>query len=137
MFKRIVIIAMLIVMSLSCVTTANAAVAPEDSTVQPMFNYTATTVTSIDINNGTAYCLADVIGESCVTKIVVNITLQKQSLFWWSTVDSWEIVFLSDNATVEKSASVGSGTYRVKAVYTVYSGSDYEKITSYSPELSC
>lgn len=100
----------------------------------PCFEYTSSTVTGLSFSNDVASCVTRVNGYSDVTKIVIKMTLQKKTLLWWSKVESWSGTFNDCIGSLAKTASVGSGTYRVKAEITVYSGSDYEEITAYSQE---
>ena len=70
------------------------------------------------------------------TKIVMEQTLQKKtSSGGWSEVASWSETDTGyiGSATNTKS-SLSSGTYRLKTVFTVYAGSDYEVLTKYSTE---
>ena len=62
------------------------------------------------------------------------MTLQKHTFLWWSTVETWEGTFNDFFGTLSETIHVGSGTYRVKADFTVYSGSASEDITMYSQE---
>lgn len=110
------------------------ALAVSDAEVMPCFDYTSSTVTSLSISNDVATCSTGLNGYSNVTKIVIKMTLQKKTLLWWSKVESWTATFNNVAGAMTKTASVGSGTYRVKVEFTVYSGSDYEEITAYSQE---
>ena len=122
------------VMLFSMNVWAGATVAAEEATVQPRFNYTAFTFTGLDISTkGAATCLASVEGyDGITTKIHIEMKLQKYTVLFWRNVESWEGTFNDMEATFIKNATVGSGRYRVKAVYTVYSGSASEEITAYS-----
>ena len=57
----------------------------------------------------------------------VNLTNSSGNATWTTTVSDYY-------ASLSKTASVGSGTYRVKAECVVYSGSANETITQYSSE---
>ena len=107
-----------------------------DSGIMPCFEYTNTTATSLSISSsGTATCSTSLNGYTGVTtKIVINMTLQKKTLLWWSEVDSWSKTINDSFGSLTKTASVGSGKYRVKVEFTVYSGSNSEEITTYSQE---
>lgn len=144
MTKRLVSIMLVIVMLLSFSTFASAEVTPvinrEDfensGTVQPLYNYTNQCLTNLTKVNGKASCVADVTGyNGTTTKIEITMTLQKKTLLWWSTAETWTATYNTFYGTLTKSISVDSGTYRVKAVYKVYSGSNSESITSYSSEV--
>lgn len=107
-----------------------------ESDIMPCFEYTNTTATSLSITTaGKATCSTSLNGYSgTTTKIVIKMTLQKKTLLWWSEVDSWSSTINNWYGTLTKTTSVGSGTYRVKVEFTVYSGSNSEEITTYSQE---
>lgn len=106
-----------------------------ESDVMPCFEYTNTIVTTLSISSGTATCSTKINGyNGTTTKIVVKMTLQKKNLLWWSEVESWSTAINNWYGSVTRTASVSSGTYRVKTELTVYSGSNSEEITNYSQE---
>ncbi len=112
-----------------------AAISNEYTTIQPLYDYTASHVTNLTISGGTASCKASLTGYSGTTsKIEITMTLQKKTLLWWSNVESWTGTYNTYYGSLTKSKAVDSGTYRVKAVYKVYSGSKSETITGYSAE---
>ncbi len=114
---------------------AGAAATAEDQ-VQPRWSYTDMTYVTIAIDSdGDATCLADVEGyDGLTTKLYIKMTLQKYTVLWWSKVETWEITIHDFYGYLSQTTQVGSGTYRVKAEFTVYSGSSSEEITSYSQE---
>lgn len=143
MFKRGLSLIMVIVLlfGLSAVSYAEPVVpadkiiAENEPSIQPMYDYTRNYVENLSISNGTASCSATLTGiNGTTTKIVIKMTLQKKTLLWWSEVETWSATYNTYNGTLSKTASVKSGTYRVKAVYTVYSGSNSESITDYSSQ---
>jgi len=135
MKKRIVSLVIAVIMLLSCAAVSQAAVVDGGATVQPMYNYTSTTTTNLNISSGVASCRSYIMGyNGTTTKIEITMTLQKKTLLWWSTVETWTTTVNSYYGSFNKSISVGGGTYRVKAVYKVYSGSNSETITDYSSE---
>lgn len=115
--------------------TGSAAVVPEEI-VSPCFNYTSGTNTNMIISGGSADCYARAIGYTGITtKIHIKMSLQEYLALQWLTVGEWEGTFNGVSGTLNKFKTLtSSGNYRVKAVYTVYSGSASEEITSYSPE---
>ena len=144
MVKKIISL-MLSIVLIFCVSIVASAESPvvipgtleqTESDVMPCYEYTSNAVTSLGIStNGTATCSASLNGYSgTTTKIVIKITLQKKTLLWWSTEESWSTTINNYFGSLVKTASVGSGTYRVKAEFTVYSGSNSEEITIYSQE---
>ncbi len=114
----------------------SAATTEEKNQVQPRYSYTNMTYVTIKIpSSGNATCLADVQGyDGITTKIHIKMTLQKHTVLWWSKVETWETTINDFVGYLSRSTQVGSGTYRVKAEFTVYSGSNSEEITSYSQE---
>ena len=113
-----------------------ASAATTENQVQPRWSYTDMTFVNILIDSdGTATCLADIEGyDGITTKIYIKMTLQKYTFLWWSKVETWETTIYDSVGFLSRQTQVGSGTYRVKAEYTVYSGSNSEQITSYSQE---
>lgn len=109
----------------------------EDAGIQPLYSYTAITTVALNIDNGVAICSANLEGyEGITTKVSVDMTLQKKTLWWWSEVQTWHTTCYDCFVICEESTTVGSGTYRVKAEFIAYSGTASESITSYSQEYS-
>ena len=105
------------------------------NTAQPYYNYTSDVNVDLTNSSGNAKCTTTVNGYAgTATKIKITMTLQKKTLFWWSKDTSWTTTVSDYYASLSKTASVGSGTYRVKAECVVYSGSASETITQYSSE---
>ena len=143
MFKRGISLLMVLVLLLGFSVSSYAdpvipidrIVTENDSAIQPLYAYTRTYDESLSISNGTAKCTSSLTGiNGTTTKIVIKMTLQKKTLLWWSEVETWSATYNTYYGTMTKSTTVGSGTYRVKAVYTVYSGSNSESITDYSSQ---
>ena len=134
--KTVVCLFMSLLLMLPLNLIASAATVPEESQVQPRWSYTDITYVAIAIDgSGNASCLADVQGYyGTTTKIHIKLTLQKYTVLWWSKVQTWEATFNYYYGTLNPSTTVGNGTYRVKAEFTVYSGSNSEQITSFSQE---
>lgn len=132
MFKKLVSVIFVIVVSVMCfgmVASAEGAV--------PFTIYTYSTTSTLTISGTKATCVSKATGYSGeTTKIVMEQTLQKKtSSGGWSEVASWSETDTGyiGSATNTKS-SLSSGTYRLKTVFTVYAGSDYEVLTKYSTE---
>lgn len=148
MLKRILSFLMAVIMLCSVGIIANAET-PEnlegeqviaaqigDGEVQPLYSYTSDVYVGLSVSNGTATCTTKVTGYSgTTTKIAIKMTLQKKALIWWTDQGPWSSTTNGYTATLSKKASVGSGTYRVKAEITVYSGTKSETITKYSQEV--
>lgn len=138
-FKRIISIVLVFAL---CFTLGLSAQAVEFSpkaiadnyTVQPYYTYTSELNVGLTNSSGKAKCTTTVDAYSNATKIVITMTLQKKTLLWWSEAETWTSTVNDNFASFTKTASVGSGKYRVKAEITVYSGSASESITKYSLE---
>ena len=136
--KKIVALLLCAVLMCSVLPSTGAAVVPEDSTVQPMYKYTASATTNLVISGTTAYCKAALIGYSgTTTKVSIAMTLQKKSWLTWNDVETWKITTNSYQTSFSKSRTIDSGTYRVKVVYVAYSGTASETFTRYSGSSSC
>lgn len=128
MFKKILAIVMCLV--LMCGTGLIANAETTENQVQPRYSYTNTICATLTNSSGKAMCGADVEGYSgTTTKIVITMTLQKKTLLWWSKVEEWTTTSNTFYATLVKTASVDSGTHRVKVEATVYSGSKSEEVS--------
>lgn len=131
-----------LLMSVSSVNTVlvpvNAAVV-EDDVVAPYYSYTNDVTGYISISGTTATMTSKVNGKSSATKIYITQYLQKKSGSSWSQVGAGHTgVYYSKSATMTNTvSSLSSGTYRVKTVFKVFSGTSYETITDYSLTTSC
>ena len=68
-----------------------------------------------------------------MTKIEATQYLEKKVLLWWSEVDSWNKTVNSNSLNMSNTKyNVGSGTYRLRTVFKVYSGSNSEEIEKIS-----
>lgn len=125
-----------VVMLLSVNMWTSASISVEETVIQPRFNYTAFTFTGLDITTqGVAACTASVEGyDGITTKVEIQMILQKSIKRRWTDMVSWEGTFNEIDGYLSELTTVTTGTYRVKAIYTVYSGSAYEEITGYSQE---
>lgn len=132
MFKRL--FSMIAVLVICVVSVSNTVFAVE---ITPYWSYTSTCSSTLSISGKTATCTSKATGYSgTTTKIVISQTLQKKtSSNSWSEVDSWSETYNSFVGTATNySYNLSSGTYRLKSVFTVYSGSKCETITKYSSE---
>jgi len=115
-------------------TIAFATYIPHDS---PQYDYTYSCNSYLTTTGSTANCSSDIIGyKNKTTKIVIYQTLQKQTAsYLWNDVSnaSWTTTVNNYYASVANTkSSLSNGTYRLKTVFKVYSGSSYETITVYS-----
>ena len=131
MFKKILALVMCVV--LMCCTGLIASAETPENQIQPRYSYTNMVSCSLNNASGKAQCVSNVAGyNGTTTKIVMKMTLQKKTLFWWSKVQEWSLTSNTYYATLSKTVAVESGTYRVKLVATVYSGSNSEEVDNYS-----
>ncbi len=132
MFKKLVSVICVIVVSVMCFGIIASA-----ENIAPFTLYTDYATSTLTISGTKATCVSKATGYSGeTTKIVMEQTLQKKtSSGGWSAVASWSETDTGyiGSATNTKS-SLSSGTYRLKTVFTVYAGSDYEVLTKYSTE---
>lgn len=146
MTKKLISLILSISMLFSYCIQANAETLPQGEVektlssqeeIRPFYNYTNDYLVSLNISNGNASCFSELWGiNGRTTKIEITMTLQKKTLLWWSKVESWTTTVNGYYAALSKTKSVDSGTYRVKAEFKVYSGSDSETIKEYSTEKS-
>lgn len=111
-------------------------VSAEEAIVQPRLSYTNYASTGLSITeNGTAYCTAYAEGYyGITTKVHIQMVLQKSIKRRWTDMATWEGTFNDVWGALSKTTTVTTGTYRIKATFTVYSGSAYETIENISPE---
>lgn len=137
---------LMIVLSLAIAVFSGMAVSAEefdsfvpDEPIIEEYSYTNSASSSLYFSGNTANCSSSVYGYSgTTTKIFVNQYLQKKSGSSWSNVWTWQYTFTNWYCDYDNSkSSLASGTYRVKTVAKVYSGSNYETVTTYSNEVSC
>lgn len=132
MSKRLILVICVIVVTVMCL----GMVAYAEGTV-PFTLYTYSATSTLTISGTKATCTSKVTGYSGeTTKIVIGQTLQKKtSSGTWSEVTSWSETVANYKASVTNTRSgLSSGTYRLKTIFTVYAGSDYEVLTKYSTE---
>lgn len=101
--------------------------------ISPMYLYTNHVESELSISGTTAYCNSKATGLSSVTKIEATQYLEKKVLLWWSEVDSWNKTVNSNSLNMSNTEyNIGSGTYRLRTVFKVYSGSNSEEIEKIS-----
>ena len=127
----------LLLLTMSVGGSAQSVQEENNQQIQPRWSYTNYTQQDIYISNGQIACQGEAQGYPGVTtKVTVTLYLQKKTLFWWSDEDEWSFTYQNYRGSLTgKTSMPDSGTYRTKAVYTVYSGSSSETITGYSSEL--
>lgn len=107
---------------------------PIDIEIIDDYQYTFSISSAVSISGNMATCKSVVEGYFGVaTKIVVSQTLQKKNGSTWSDITGWNKTFNSWYASYTTTTPAqGHGNYRLKTVARVYSGSNYETITTYS-----
>ncbi len=130
MSKRILTLVLCIIMMFSSGVVAQAS-------VEELNNRSVTYYTNLYISNGTANCFSMMNVSDSVTKVVVTMTLQSKTLWWWSTEETWTSTQYSNSISLSKSTSVTSDTYRIKTDFEIYTGTTVETITLYSSEVTC
>ena len=140
MRKRLisVILTVVLLCTMGMGTHAMGTEIQSDTGIQPRYSYTDSTLVTLGIDNGTADCFAYIEGyKNITTKVSIEMTLQKKTLWWWNEVKTWSYSVYDYQTSIEEFISVDGGTYRVKATFTAYNGSANETVTDYSPEKSC
>lgn len=138
------VLSVLLATVLSITTSISALADPEpDTPAEPElieeYQYTSSISNDLSISNYTASCLSTVFGFSgLATKIEVKQTLQRQIGSSWDYVASWDKTFNSWYAIYNTTkSSLVSGTYRLRTIAKVYSGSNYETIKVFSYTVTC
>lgn len=140
MAKKVICVVMCLVMFMSFNTIAFAANVTDDNVeeIQPYLQYTDRTESWIRyVGDGKVNCFSYAYGkEGIATKTGIDVYLQKKVLLWWTDTDyEWHTLAPGHYAEIKAYNYVlpSKGTYRIKAVVTVYSGSAKEVIEDYSP----
>ncbi len=106
-------------------------------TVSPCYLYTSSATCVLRISNGSADCESTAKGNNDTTKIEITQYLEKKNGKDWETVSGGKWSNSTNNSTLTVTGSIsniGCGTYRVRAVFTVYGGSKYETFEKTSSE---
>ena len=108
------------------------------SVIQPRLNYIRDGQAGLSINNGIATVDCWVKGGiTSATKAKVIAELQLKSGNSWMAYGTWTSTQNDYEAYVYETKSVKAGqTYRVKATYTVWEGSQSETIVVFSDEVT-
>ena len=88
----------------------------------------------------TAYCKSVIKGGSAVTQINATQYLEKKNGSKWEAVSNgtWSDSIKKKSFTMSNSKSrLSSGTYRLRTVFTVYNGTNYETVEKISLEVTC
>ena len=107
--------------------------------IEPIYTYVSLATSTLNIVSDTAYCKASVVGSSSVKSTSGTMYLEKKGIFSWKTVntESWTDSSSYNTLHMENSLSgLSSGKYRVRTVFTVYSGNSSETVEAISIEES-
>lgn len=134
MKKRIgTFLAVFIVLSISCGIAASALF------VNPMYSYTVSAYSVLSFyDDGTASCTSSLTGMSCATGVSGTQYLEKKNGSKWEVVPycNWFKMDIGQLLDIHNTKSgLDEGTYRVRAVFTVYSGMSNETVEAISNEV--
>ena len=110
-----------------------------ENTVSPYYLYTYSVKSTLIISKDTAICESKITGDSTVTQIYATMYLEKKNGDKWEVVSdcTWSDSVKGKSLTISKSKdNLDSGTYRVRIVGTVYSGSKSEPVEDISKEVT-
>lgn len=103
--------------------------------VEARYAHTTSVTSTLSIYNGNAYCKSSLQGDSTVTSIYGTQYLEKKNGDKWDYVNSWSAHTSSNHLTLDNTEyDLDSGTYHVRAVFTVFSGSTSETVEKTSSE---
>lgn len=142
MKKRILSVLTMVVMMFAFSITAYADVYKQDppDPNPTRYSYTLSLSSNLSFSGHTATCKSVVRGDpNLVTKIELTQCLEEDiGGGWWYRIASWDKTFYNFIAVYTTTKSnVPSGTYHVRTIAKVYSGSNFENIAIYSVTASC
>lgn len=111
----------------------------EHNTISPYYLYTYSAESNLSIVGDTAYCKSVIKGGSAVTQINATQYLEKKNGSKWEAVSNgtWSDSIKKKSFTMSNSKSrLSSGTYRLRTVFTVYNGTNYETVEKVSSEVT-
>lgn len=134
--KSIVAMLAMLAISVSSVAAVPASAAPEHGSVpvSPQYTYASDLRSSITVSGGTATCYSYGKGKSNVKSMNCTQYLEKQNAFgsWTIEVASWYKYVEGNSLEMTNSIGVGSGTYRLRSVFTFYAVGGNEEVTIYA-----
>lgn len=131
------IIAILLAISVLLSTGISVCAYSGDNTVSPYYLYTGSVESNLTIVGSTAYCESVIKGDRTVTQIYATQYLEKKNGNKWETIASWNDSVSGNSLTMNNSkGNLDSGTYHVRTVATVYSGSKSEPVVKTSKEVT-
>ena len=138
-FKKVVSIVLLacaILMMIPVTSMSETTSTVEETTISPRWSYIVMAESGLSINNGVATVDCLVKGHvNSATKAKVIAELQLKSGNSWMAYGTWTNTQNDYEAYVYQTKSVKAGqTYRVKATYTVWEGSQSETVVLFTDE---
>ncbi len=137
--KKIVALLLIVCIDSCFICIPSYAANNESITVTPYYLYTLSATSTLSISSSTATCTSELSSGSSVTKIVSKQYLEKKGLLGsWSTVTSgtWtKTIDTSYSLMINTKSNLGGGAYRLRTVFTVYSGSSSEEIEKISSKM--
>lgn len=113
-----------------------AAATPDDlsfvasqTEIQPRYSYIRSTSVAF---YPSGKFVANVSGSSDIETIEITVDLQKKGLFGYSTVDTLSKSCTGSFGSYNDSFDLGSGTYRIKVTFEVFTANDSESVVKYS-----
>lgn len=135
--KSITALLAMLAVTASSVSALPAGAAPENAgnvPVSPQYTYASYATSDLSISGSTATCTSEGQGKSNVARVNATQYLEKKNLLgkYTISVNSWFKQTNSNYLYMRNTESgLGSGTYRVRTVFTFYVVGDYE-----SPEVN-
>lgn len=112
-----------------------AAATPDDlysaasqTEIEPRYSYIRTTTVVFDPSGSFLVSLS---GSSDIETIEFTVELQKKGLFGYSTVETLSKSCEGSYGSYSDSFDLGSGTYRIKVTYEVFTANDSESVVKY------
>lgn len=135
--KRLMSCIMCLALLLLGAVSVQATEASTENPIQLDSLYINTTVTTLTISGGVATCTGTITGYSGITtKVVIALFLERKtagSSTWSGYASDPAKTINSFFGSYQMKKSVDRGyQYRVRAVYTAYSGTKHESITGFS-----
>ncbi|MDE7293248.1 MAG: hypothetical protein K2N72_02365 [Oscillospiraceae bacterium] len=107
--------------------------------VEARYIYATSATSTLTKQNSSVTCTSTAQGNSTVTKIAATQYLEKKDGDNWEVVKGCKWSSSTESAYLYASnskSSLGSGTYRLRTVFTVYSGTSSETIEKTSSEVT-
>lgn len=133
MFKKLISTFIAVILTVMCFSNSVFG-----ADISEYYLYTSNASTALTVSGTTLNCRSAVTGYSGITtKITITQEIQKKSGSTWRSINGRGTTKFTFYAIFEQSYSnMSSGTYRVKTIAKVYSGTNYETIVHYSFEKS-